>query len=135
MQRDDPERINDSLRDMLDAIRLINQYTAGLPKDRVEQVNELRDATILRLIIIGEAANRISRDFQAKYPEIPWAEVVGFRNVVLHGYDRVQWDIVWDTVKNDLPVIATNLRNLLGLPEPPPQKGWEYPIREDPSSS
>ncbi|QQR80716.1 MAG: DUF86 domain-containing protein [Deltaproteobacteria bacterium] len=69
------------------------------------QDTQCQDAVIRRLEIIGEAAKRLSEDVKAKRPTIPWSEMVGMRNIVTHNYDGVDLTIIWDTVKNDLPIM------------------------------
>ena len=68
-----------------------------------------QDAIMFNLIIMGEAANRISEEFQAKHPEIPWSSIIGTRNVIVHGYDQVKLQIVWDIIQKDLPSLKKSL--------------------------
>jgi uncharacterized protein with HEPN domain len=70
-----------------------------------------------QIIIIGEAANRLSRDIQQRHPEVPWGDIIGMRHRLVHGYDRVKWDRVWDTVVNDLPRLKASVGPL--IPEEP----------------
>jgi uncharacterized protein with HEPN domain len=65
------------------------------------------------LQIIGEAARRVSPDFRENYPTIPWQAVVGMRSKVVHDYLNVDEDIVWNTVKNDLPFLVKELEKIL----------------------
>ena len=72
------------------------------------------ELALVRLVeIIGEAASRVSQAGQAKYPEIPWREVIGMRNRLIHGYDSVDLNVLWDTVELDLPPLITQLENIL----------------------
>jgi uncharacterized protein with HEPN domain len=68
-----------------------------------------RDAIMYRLIILGEAANQIPDKFQENHPEIPWSSIIGTRNVIIHGYDQVKLQIVWDIVQNNLPTLKAAL--------------------------
>ncbi len=63
--------------------------------------------------IIGEAAGRISPETRAKLPEIPWSDVVAMRNRLIHGYDNVDHDILWDTITHDLPLLLEAVDNLI----------------------
>ncbi len=54
------------------------------------------------LIVMGEAANKISTEFQAEHPEIPWSSIIGTRNVIVHGYDQVKLPIIWDILQKSL---------------------------------
>jgi uncharacterized protein with HEPN domain len=66
-------------------------------------------ALVRLLEIVGEAASRVPNDECAKYPEIPWPEIVGLRNRLIHGYDAVDLDILWQIIVHDLPpLIATH---------------------------
>ena len=67
--------------------------------------------------IIGEAASRISEETKAGHPDIPWAEIIGLRNRLVHAYFAIQIDIVWQTVQEDLPPLIAQLEALVP-PEP-----------------
>ena len=63
--------------------------------------------------IIGEAANRVPEDFQEDHPEIPWAQIIGMRNRLIHGYDDVDLNFLWSVVQDDLPGLIVQLEKLL----------------------
>jgi uncharacterized protein with HEPN domain len=63
--------------------------------------------------IIGEAANRVPEEFQEDHPEILWAQIIGMRNRLIHGYDEVDLNFLWSVVENDLPGLIAQLENLL----------------------
>lgn len=68
------------------------------------------ELSLVRLLeVVGEAANRVPRDVQARYPEIPWSAIVGLRNRLIHGYDSVDLDIVWQIVQEDLAPLVRAL--------------------------
>ncbi len=70
---------------------------------------------ITRLLeIVGEAANRVPKDDQARYAEVPWAAISGLRNRLIHGYDDVDLTIVWRIVQDDLPQLIRTLDHILG---------------------
>lgn len=72
------------------------------------------ELTLIRLVeIIGEAAGRVSQAGQATYTEIPWREVIGMRNRLIHGYDSVDLGVLWDTVELDLPPQISQLEKIL----------------------
>ena len=102
-----------SLQQMLDAaseaVALGEGRTAADP--RLERVLDLAVARVLE--VMGEAANRVPRDEQAEYPYIPWAQVVGLRNRLIHGYDSVDYDILWTIVDDDLPHLIVALEQAL----------------------
>ena len=65
------------------------------------------------LIIMGEAANKITSEFQEDHPEIPWSSIIGTRNFVVHGYDQVKLPIVWDIISKDIRKLKENIIKLL----------------------
>jgi uncharacterized protein with HEPN domain len=64
---------------------------------------DLQDATLRRLQTLSESAQRLSPDFKAAHPEIPWADIAGFRNRLVHAYLDIDLDLAWNTVVRDLP--------------------------------
>jgi uncharacterized protein with HEPN domain len=75
-----------------------------------------QDAVVRNIEIIGEAANRIltmAPAFVALHPELPWIEMRGMRNKMIHEYFDVDWDVVWATVRNDLPLLKQQIRGCL----------------------
>ena len=70
---------------------------------------------MFNLVIMGEAANHISDEFQAQHPSIPWAALIGTRNVIVHGYDQVKLPIVWDIIQTDLLSLKLEINSLLDL--------------------
>jgi uncharacterized protein with HEPN domain len=66
------------------------------------------------LEIVGEAAARVSPAVRQQYPQILWPQIVGLRNRLIHGYDAVDHDIVWDIIELDLPPLVSELRSILG---------------------
>jgi uncharacterized protein with HEPN domain len=63
--------------------------------------------------IVGEAANRVPDFIRAKYPEFPWMQMIGARNRLIHGYDSVDFDILWTIVNHDLPSVIAQLEEIL----------------------
>ena len=106
--RDPAER----LRDMLDAIAAIERYRgrdrASFERDELLQVWFLRN-----LQILGEAARGIPEDVRALAPDVPWPNIVGMRNVLVHGYFEIDTDIVWDAANRDVPALEPALQRLL----------------------
>jgi uncharacterized protein with HEPN domain len=104
---------NVALRQMLDHACEARAIVAGKSKREFEQDRLLNLATVRLLEIVGEAANRIPRSERERYLDIPWYEIIGFRNRVIHGYDAVDLDIVWRTLKDDLPRLIAALEKLV----------------------
>lgn len=108
--RDDRER----LQDILDAIHQVERY---LERGRGEfEANELVQVWLLHhLQIIGEAARGLSRGFRAAHPEVPWADVMAFRNLLVHECFGIDLQEVWDTALNDLPPLKKQVENILQM--------------------
>jgi uncharacterized protein with HEPN domain len=113
------ERDLASMRDMLRSIEIVLDLVSPLQKKSVERTQELHDAVLYRLIVIGEAASRVSKEGREEFREVPWILAIKTRNFLIHVYDQIKWDIVWDTVQNDLPPLEETLRKALDLPPSP----------------
>jgi uncharacterized protein with HEPN domain len=76
--------------------------------------DRLLNLALARLLeILGEAANRVPEDVRAQYPDLPWLQMIAARNRLIHGYDSVDFDILWAIIKNDLPVLIGRLEEIL----------------------
>ena len=101
------------LRHMLDyareAVEVVRPHTrANLDTDRVLEL------ALVRLIeLVGEAAGRVSPSAQVRYPGIPWSLIVSMRNRLIHGYDSIDHDVLWDTLTDDLPTLIGELETIL----------------------
>lgn len=91
------------LLDILESARKIGSYTEGVTRDDFLRDTRLQDSVVRRLEIVGEAAGRVSAEFRRKHPDIPWAAIRGMRNRMIHRYDDIDMDIVWETVWRDIP--------------------------------
>jgi uncharacterized protein with HEPN domain len=109
MKRDDTVY----LHHILDAIDLIEGYTKGMTENEFLSNSMAHDAVIRQIEIIGEAARNVSDEFQEKYPRLPWAKMIGIRNKIIHEYFNVNFAIVWDTVKEDLPILKKSIKKIL----------------------
>ncbi|HUN72441.1 MAG TPA: DUF86 domain-containing protein [Steroidobacteraceae bacterium] len=112
-----PERVEDYLEHIADAIERAMRYIGGLADlAALEQDERAQDAVVRTITVIGEAAVRIQKEapeFVAAHPELPWSQMRGIRNKVVHDYFDVAWDVVWDTVKQDLPPLLKQIESLL----------------------
>lgn len=90
-----PPRDAEHLQDVLMAAGLIEQFVEGVSRNDFEHDAMRESAVIRQLEVIGEAVKRVSADFRAAHPEIPWREMAGMRDILIHAYDHVNLDEVW----------------------------------------
>lgn len=101
------------IRHVLDAISEVEKYIEGVIEEEFLSNSEKRFATIKQIEIAGEACNRITSEVREAHPEIPWAQVIGFRNISIHEYHNVSFHIVWNIASGDLPTLKIQMQNLL----------------------
>ncbi len=73
----------------------------------------IQDAVMRNFEVIGEAANHLPSDFCQQYPQVPWAEIISFRNLLIHGYDQVSLYRVWEIIEDDLPSLEVQIAAIL----------------------
>ncbi len=106
-------RDQESLIDITEAIKSISRFTNGIDRSDLETNEEKLSAIIYQLAIIGEAAKRISPLFRQQHSEIPWHEMAGLRNVIVHEYDQIDFEIIWGVVETKLPELQGSIEILL----------------------
>lgn len=106
---------------MLHSARLARCYVAGKSWEDFRADRQCQDAVVRRLEVLGEAARRVSEAARASLPRLPWRQVVGMRNRMVHEYDRVDLAVVWETVARDLPPLIAALE--ARVPEAPEDLG------------
>jgi uncharacterized protein with HEPN domain len=105
--RDDAER----LRDILEAIDRVEKYTQG---QTAFDENELIQTWVVHHIeIIGEACRALPDEFQARYSGVPWSDIIGMRNILIHHYFGIDLDAVWSVVEHDPPELKLNVQAIL----------------------
>jgi len=97
---------------IIESAERITQYVRD-GRDAFMASSLIQDATIRNFETIGEAARHVSTELRRAHPEIPWREVVGFRDVLIHDYLRVDVDEVWNIVESDLPELKQKLAAIL----------------------
>ena len=108
-QHDDMIKLQHMLDHANEAVSLVSgKEKTDLQSDRILEL------AIIRLIeITGEAAAKVHLETQEKYPSIPWPQIIGMRNRLIHGYDTVDLDVLWDTIEIDLPPLISELEKIL----------------------
>jgi len=101
------------LEHMLEAAQEAIRFTQGVSREDLEANRMLALAIIKDIEIVGEAASRIGENTRSTYPEIPWADIVGMRNRLIHAYFDINLDLVWDTVTANLPPLVDQLSRIL----------------------
>jgi uncharacterized protein with HEPN domain len=108
MSRDDTYLV-----DILESAKIALDYVAGKSWGAFYEDTQCQDAVLRRIEIIGEAARHISSQTQRKYPQIPWRDLAVLRNLVIHQYDAVDIQQVWDTTQNKLPSLVDELSKIV----------------------
>ena len=101
------------LRHMLDHAREAVAMVRGRTRADLDADRPLNLALVRLLEIVGEAAGRVPEEERALYPRIPWSEIVSLRNRLIHGYNTVDFDILWEIVSQDLPALIQALKEAL----------------------
>ena len=101
------------LRHMLVHAEEAAEMAQGHTRDDLDSGRQLNLSLVRLMEIIGEAASRVSPQTRERIKTIPWPDVVGLRNRLVHGYDKVDFDVLWDIVRYDLPPLIAALREVL----------------------
>ncbi len=101
------------LRHIYDAISRIEEYITGIKHGDFIKNHLIQDGVIRQIEIIGEATKKISIEIRDEHPGIPWKDMAGMRDKLIHDYMGVDIDAVWDTVKEDIPVIKRKMKGLI----------------------
>lgn len=104
---------NTLLRDILEAIKRICDYSLDMDYDQFFEDTKTQDAIIRNLEIIGEAAKKIPDDVKAHLQEIPWRRISGTRDRLIHDYFGVNLEIVWSIIQSELPALSPRLKDFL----------------------
>ncbi|MGB3237246.1 MAG: DUF86 domain-containing protein [Geitlerinemataceae cyanobacterium] len=103
----------ESLIDIEQAAKRILRFSRGVDRSNLETDEEKISAILYQITIIGEATKRLSPQIRQQYPEIPWRSLAGMRDVIVHEYDQIDINVVWDVVQNKIPELLKLLEPLL----------------------
>lgn len=108
-------RLLDYLAHVVEAIERINHYAQGMDELAFATDQRTQDAVIRNFEVIGEACNNVAKQFPAyaaAHPEVPWRFAYDMRNVLAHGYFKIDLEILWRTIQRDLPTLQRQVRAL-----------------------
>lgn len=108
MQKDDATRI----KHIVDAGREILTFVKGFSKKDIQKDRILSLALVKEIEIIGEAASKISDEKRKQLSDIPWKAIIGMRNRLIHAYDDIDMDVLWDTIVGDIPQLIKELEKI-----------------------
>ncbi len=101
------------LQDMREAYDMMQTFLDGMDVAAFLASELHKAATLQKLTVIGEAASRLSPAFRAAHPQVEWRDIIAFRNIAVHAYFAVQWDILWATATDDVPVLQRQVLKIL----------------------
>ena len=97
------------IEDMLESCDAIIEYTSGLTYDAFKSDRKTLDAVMRRFTILGEAATKLNSEFRSLHPAIPWRSTINMRNVLIHFYHGADTEVVWRTIKENIPELKEKL--------------------------
>ncbi|MCB0103468.1 MAG: DUF86 domain-containing protein [Anaerolineales bacterium] len=106
-----PEKLY--LTDIVEAAQAIERFIKGESYHEFEQNEMMNSAVLQKLTVIGEAASRLPKEFTNRFPEIPWVDIIGFRNIAVHEYFAIRWDIAWVAASEEVPVLKGQIEKIL----------------------
>lgn len=109
-------RDQEALIDILVATQRILRYAVNIDRAELETNDEKLSAILYQISIMGEATKRISPAFRQQHPQIPWRDMAGMRDIIVHAYDQVDLDVVWDVITQQLIPLQDRLESLISQP-------------------
>ena len=101
------------LKDIIDAMEAVEKFIEGMDFPAFQSDDLISSAVIRKFEIIGEAAKHIPDDMRIKYPRIPWREMAGMRDRLIHFYFGIKYDLVWHTIKDIIPNVKPLLKEII----------------------
>jgi len=98
--------------DIFESAKMAVSYLENISLEDFLNNYLVQDAVIRRIEVIGEASSRISKESKQRYSHLPWKEMKGMRNLLIHEYDDINLDEVWNTVKTELPTLIKQIQEL-----------------------
>jgi uncharacterized protein with HEPN domain len=101
------------LDDILEAARKVLEYTEGLSNAQFFADRKTVEAVVWNLQIIGEAAKNAPEEIRSRYPDLPWRDMSGLQDIIVHQYFGIKIDVIWKIIQNDLPGLEERIRSIL----------------------
>ncbi len=110
-----PDRLGYKVRlqHIIDAILAIESYTKGVTREEFAESSMMFNATLRQLEIMGEAANRLSENILTTHDEVPWARIIGLRNMVIHEYFGIDDKMIWNIIQYNIPPFKASVLAIL----------------------
>ena len=102
----------DYLDDILESVEKIKRFTKGMSYDEFVDDPKTVDAVLRNFEVIGEAAKNVPDDIRTEYTDVPWSEMAGMRDKLIHGYATVELQIVWETIRKEIPTLGTQIESV-----------------------
>ena len=106
-------RDKESLIDIVNAAKRILRYTKNVSRSELETNDEKLSAILYQITVIGEATKRLSEQLRQKYSKIPWREIAGMRDIIVHKYDQLDFEVIWDVVDRKIPELLVLIEDCL----------------------
>ena len=103
------------LNDIVEASDHIARFLEGTEAESFRESDLIRSAVVQKLSVIGEAAARVSEDLKRRNPQVGWAQIVGFRNILVHAYFGIDWAVVWEAATVDCPSLREQVARILAV--------------------
>jgi uncharacterized protein with HEPN domain len=100
------------LEHILESINLIEEYMQNKTKTEFLETKQLQDAVIRRIEIIGEAVKNIPDDIKGKFKDIPWRNIMGMRDILIHQYFGVDLELTWEVINNNIPELKNQISSI-----------------------
>ncbi len=98
---------------MLDHAREAREMTRNRSREDLDADRMLNLALVRLMEVVGEASRRVPDDFRSRFPDVQWRDTADFRNRLIHGYDRINFNVLWDVVQNELPPLIEQLETII----------------------
>ena len=101
------------IRDIISAMESIERFVEGMSLEKLMQDDKTSSAVIRKFEIIGEATKRLPDELKEEYPDIPWKRMAGMRDRLIHAYFGIDYKLVWDAIKTEIPSVKPKLQKVL----------------------